>query len=488
MKKGIISLLILVLMFASCKKEDNISPVINSINLSSNDTIRNTFVIRVDASDNKSIDRVEYYVNDSLITKINIPPYDYQLNTLNMKDGPGTMRVVVYDPEGNKMESSRSFLVQNVLLSLKMGSLYSVPYHIVVSDEKGNILNTATYHSNETKKIMPLKECEVKSLNIVYYFTSSDYTFLTAYIHVKRGSELKTDLNYDPGTSKVVTLHLKNDIASFSRIDVTSDKTSTPLVSLADTVNIPASFPYSADHKLLLQLQTTEGKYYRFIPVNDAVNLSLNLSSINTPETKKSFAFPSSGQASYVTYGRSAASDVFNRYFISSGNKEYNADHIDIFYPAEYFTEYYTYLTYYDIATRRRYTSITSGAVPENFTFMAADAQITSSTPSGFKANFSGTFDYYFVQYRTPSLYYSLSVTAPADVKEWVLPDLSTAFGNSEFSFNNFVLNDISLYDFESLNLAGNYYDLSLNIEQLSATDRHIQSLTIPMILTGKSQ
>jgi hypothetical protein len=290
------------------------------------------------------------------------------------------------------------------------------------------------------------------------------------------------DLRQDPGTSKYVSLHLKNDIASFSKIDISSDKTYNSLASMTDTANIPGLFPYSADHKLLLQLQTTNGKYYKFTSVNDAASLSLNLSSINIPQTKMSYAFPSSGQASYVSLGRFMAGDVLNRYFISSGNKEYNADHLDIFYPAEYFTEYYTYMFYYDmIGTRRTYTSITSGAVPETFSFMDADAQINGSTPAGFKATFSGTFDYYRAYYRIPALNISMNVSAPAGQKDWVLPDLSTAFENTAFNLNSFILNDITLNDYESLQLADKYFDLSLDIERLSATDRHIHSLTIPL-------
>ena len=223
MKIAIICLTV-VSVFASCKKADNVPPVINSMNISVTDTLRNNFTIKVDASDNKSIGKVEYYIGDSLITSISVPPYDYQLNTLNMKDGSYSFKTIVYDGEGNKMESASSFVVQNVLLSLKTGSISPDPYYIVVSDEKGNILNTTSFSANETRKILPLTPCEEKAINIVYYSKSSDgYIYMTADVHVKRSSELKIQPEPGPYAGSGFKLHLKNDISAFHQLEITTD-------------------------------------------------------------------------------------------------------------------------------------------------------------------------------------------------------------------------------------------------------------------------
>jgi hypothetical protein len=476
MKRTIISLLTLVFVFASCKKTDNIPPVINSMNIAMNDTLSNYFTIKVDASDNKGIGKVEYIVNDSLLTTITVPPYDYQLNTLKMKDGSYSMKAIAYDSEGNKIEVTSSFVVQNSLLSLKIGSIYPYPYHIVVSDEKGNILNTSTFSSNENRKILPLTPCNEKAINIVYYYTSSDgYTYMTADVHVKRGSELKIQPDPGPIAGSGFKLHLKNDISAFSQIDIITDLFSYTLGTMADTVNLPVTIPATANHKLLLQLQTGTGKYYKLISPNNGQSQTVSLSSVNTPETKKTFAFTASARANYIITGRAAVAETMNEYYISSETKMYNEDHLDLIYPSEYFAQYMTYLTYNLPPSNKTYTNVSRGAVPNGFTYLDAEAQVTNSTPAGFKATFSGNFDCYTAYFGIPSLKVTLKVNAPANQKEWVLPNLSTAFSNSGFSFDKFKILQLNLSNLESVNLADKYYDL--DTEQLIAAESHFQGL-----------
>jgi hypothetical protein len=476
MKRTIISLLTLVFVFASCKKADNIPPVINSMNIAINDTLSNYFTIKVDASDNKGIGKVEYYVNDSLITTITVPPYDYQLNTLNLKDGSYTMQAIAYDSEGNKIESTSSFVVQNALLSVNIGSVYPNPYYIVISDEKGNILNTATFSANETRKILPLAPCQEKAINIVYYSTSSDgYTYMTADVHIKRGSELKIEPDPSPGVASRFKLHLKNDISAFSHIDISTDQFGYTLGTMADTVNLPATIPFISGHKLLLQVQTGTGKYYKLISPNNGQSLTVNLSSVNTPETKKTIAFPPSAHASYFIFGRAAAAETMNEYYICYDYLMYNKDQLDLFYPAEYFAQYKTVITYNLPPSNKTYTNVSTGAVPNGFTYLDAEAQVTNSTPAGFKATFSGNFDCYTAYFGIQSPKVTLKVNAPANQKEWVLPNLSTAFSNSAFSFDNFKILQLNLSNLESVNLADKYYDL--DTEQLIAAESHFQGL-----------
>ena len=476
MKKGIVFLLTMVSIFSSCKKEDKIAPVISSLNIEANDTLKNLFTVKAGATDNESIGRVEYYLNDSLITTLNAPPYDYQLNTLKLKDGSYTMSIVAYDAEGNKTESSRSIIVHNLLLSLKVGALNPSPWYIVVSDENGNILNTTTFTSNDTKKILPLTPCEVKTINIVYSNTYEQNTNMVAYINVKRGSELKVGVTTQNFTTKEVKLHLNNDLADFKNLDIVTNVFRYSLTSLADTVNLPA-IPYTTDHKLLLQLQTSTGRYYKFFQLNDAKSLTLNLSSINTPESLITQTFPLTGNVFYLITSKAKPEDN-DEYLITMGSKDYNKTKVDLFYPAEYFTRYHTLISYSLLdGSNKSYTNFWSGAVPETFSNMVADAQVTSSNPGGFKAVFSGTFDHYFAIYRIPSQHLMMTLNAPSKKNEWKLPDLSVAFGNNAFSLNNFLLYQLQLIDYSSLDLANKYYDL--DTDQLVAEESYTQNLSI---------
>jgi len=385
------------------------------------------------------------------------------------------MKVVVYDADGNKIESTRSFIVHNLLLSLKIGAVYPDPYYIVVSDEKGNILNTATFSSNETKKIFPLTPCDEKAINIVYFSKSSNI-YMTADVHVKRGSELKIQPQPGPASGTGFKLHLKNDIQSFSHIDVLTDLYWYTLGSMADTMYIPGKIPATADHKLLLQVQTGSGKYYKFISPNNGQSQTVNLSSVNTPETKKTIPFTAIARATYTITGRAAAAETLNEYYISS-ETNFSTDHLDILYPAEYFAQYMTYITYALPQSKKTYTNTSRGTVPESFRYLNADANVTSSTPAGFKATFSGNFDCYAVYFTIQSINLTLRVNAPANQKEWVLPNLSTAFNNNAYNFDNFKILQINLSDLESVNLADKYYDP--DTEQLIAKESHFQGLSI---------
>jgi hypothetical protein len=166
-----------------------------------------------------------------------------------------------------------------------------------------------------------------------------------------------------------------------------------------------------------------------------------------------------------------------NEYYISSESKMYNADHLDLIYPSEYFAQYMTYITYALPSSKKTYTNTSRGTVPESFRYLNADAIVTSSTPAGFKATFSGNFDCYAVYFSIQSINLTLRVNAPANQKEWVLPNLSTAFGNSAYNFENFKILQLNISDLESVNLAGNYYDL--DTEQLIAKEGHFQGLSI---------
>lgn len=74
---GVILFFLSINFFSSCSKEDNIAPVITSVSLKMNDTISNNITIKVEATDNKSTDKLELYANDSLIAEVNEVPFEY---------------------------------------------------------------------------------------------------------------------------------------------------------------------------------------------------------------------------------------------------------------------------------------------------------------------------------------------------------------------------------------------------------------------------
>ena len=475
---GLFLLILSIVTFNSCKKEDNIPPVITSFNLTMNDTVRNNFVIKIEATDNNKTSRLELFANDSLIARLENLPFEYLWNTTAVKDGEYIIKAIVYDSNGNKVEASSTVFVQNALLTLNLGNENPSSFKVVISDEQGNILNSALVQGSGKVRIMPLTQFENEGINFVYCYVGNGFTALIGYVHVKRGSEYNLDWNSTGPVQKGIKIHLKNDIGAFSQVILSTDQASYKISAMADTINLPNTIPYTSGHKLLLQLVTSEGRFYDFLTIDNTEELSVKLSDVFAREAVKTFSFPAAGHASYLLMASSRINekDSIYRYYLSEGENALNENHFDIYYPAEYFSRYHTGILFsHYINDYKSYLNQYRGVIPESFDPISADFEIVNSRPDNFKANISGNFDLYHVLYYDPSQTIELQVSVPVNQKEWKLPDLATAFNNTEFRIDNFTWNQVSIVNQGSLDWSNKYYDISLNFEQLNFVEKYTQ-------------
>jgi hypothetical protein len=473
-------LLLIISINLSCSKEDNIAPVITSVNLRMNDTIRNNITIKVEATDNKSIDKLELYANDSLIAEVNKVPFEYLWNTNKVRDGEYNIKAIIYDSNGNKAESSCKIFVQNALLNINLGSVYHSPFKLVISDEQGIILKSLSIQGTGEVRIMPLNQLEDSAINVVYCLPEDGFTGIMSYIHVKRGSKFNMDWRSVGPVVKGVKLHLKNDIVSFSRIWLSTDWGIYQISTMSDTINLPNTIPYSSGHKLLLQIETSEGRFYKFLTIDNIEEITEKLSDINIRQNIKSYSVPSTRSSSYLMMGIGNNADSVNRYYISQGYSALNEDRLDFIYPAEYFSKYYTYVSYCPSNDNyKTYANIYQGEVPDRFDPMTAEFEIINSKADNFKANISGDFDLYQTVYYDLTQTIELSVSAPVSQKEWKLPDLTIAFDNPDYKFDNFKWENVMLLNQGSLDWSNKYYDLNINFEKLNYYAKYAQYMTI---------
>ena len=75
--------------------------------------VRGTVLIQVSATDNIGVDRVEFYVDDTLVCTDAEAPYEFEWNTTTWPDGEHIVKAVAYDLAGNKAEESISVVVDN---------------------------------------------------------------------------------------------------------------------------------------------------------------------------------------------------------------------------------------------------------------------------------------------------------------------------------------------------------------------------------------
>jgi hypothetical protein len=474
--KNTVFLLTLVLIFSACSKDIQ-PPEIGSVSVSMNDTIQNVFTIELDATDESGIRKVELYINDSLKTETDKVPFKFSWNTLEVSDGKYSLRFVVSDNQNNKVESTYDVVVNNCLLIVNSESMYDGTYHIAVADDAGNVLDSLTFRKNTINYLKPHKPFSGEAVNLIWFRTDL-YPFMHAIIHVKRGSVYNMSEKLEFAPTKYIRVHFIKDVPSFSSIKISTDRISITLNSMADTVNVPQYITYTPGHKLLLQIKTDQGGFYRLVDINEALDLhemTIRLSTINKPEEHRTISFPSPGYSLCFIDGTVKETDIFNAYSLtvaSGGNT------LDIWYPNEYYLKYLTQIVFTPQGTNKRYSEYYNGSVPAFFQTLNADIQILDSNPGNFSASLSGIFDIYFLEYYNLNHNMQMFITAPSGCTSWKLPDPGILFKNSEFNLSKFHTENVTLDEYSGIT-DNKLYDLNVRTHRLNVTDPHYSRVTI---------
>lgn len=93
---------------------DNEMPVIADVSLSAGSILGgDTNEVTFTASDNEALTALEVYLNDELITSFSAPPYVFNINTLEMEDGPNTVLIHAEDAAANVADYTIPFVADN---------------------------------------------------------------------------------------------------------------------------------------------------------------------------------------------------------------------------------------------------------------------------------------------------------------------------------------------------------------------------------------
>ena len=117
----------------SCEDSNNRDtspPTISIQSPTANEPINEITTIIARANDNKGIDKVEFYINDSLFSPDSEPPYEYEWNTTIYEDNSEhTIILICYDNSGNFTTSQTLILsVDNSASTPNGGDIISVTY------------------------------------------------------------------------------------------------------------------------------------------------------------------------------------------------------------------------------------------------------------------------------------------------------------------------------------------------------------------------
>jgi hypothetical protein len=94
--------------------DDTAAPSVNVTAPSNGTTVSGTVSITVDASDNNSVSKVEFYIDGTKVGEDTAAPYSYSWNTSNASDGSHAIKAVAFDAAGNSAaDNDTSVTVDN---------------------------------------------------------------------------------------------------------------------------------------------------------------------------------------------------------------------------------------------------------------------------------------------------------------------------------------------------------------------------------------
>ena len=125
-----------LLILWSCEEDkgDKTEPEVSITSPSSGSTVNEIVTITCEATDNKEIDFVQFFVNDSLDSfLVSAEPYVFEWNTNNLENGIYSIKAVAYDISGNSAESSTiSLAVDNSLSIPKSVEIIDISYSLTL--------------------------------------------------------------------------------------------------------------------------------------------------------------------------------------------------------------------------------------------------------------------------------------------------------------------------------------------------------------------
>ena len=94
---------------------DRNAPSVSFAAPSNGSTVGGTVSVFVNASDDNTVDRVEFYINNQIMGAKTSAPYSWSWNSTNVSDGSYGFKAVAYDAAGNSAQSTINVTVKNAV-------------------------------------------------------------------------------------------------------------------------------------------------------------------------------------------------------------------------------------------------------------------------------------------------------------------------------------------------------------------------------------
>lgn len=193
--------------FVSCddddsKQKDQVAPTVSFQNLDNEQEVSGTLSIKIDASDNRGIVSVKFFIDNILAKTLTTPPYEFDFDTRTIDNGVHMLKVVATDKAGNEQTQEVEVTVTNAtqdpvtLLTIQVAADYlgtdgkPSKGFVVLHDEDWKVISSATVANGETLTLSSDRfdgtKFTVTELQ-VYESESSAYLSATSYLNVPKG-------------------------------------------------------------------------------------------------------------------------------------------------------------------------------------------------------------------------------------------------------------------------------------------------------------
>jgi len=452
---------------------DKTAPQISFANLADGQTVRNTVKASLTALDDKGIQKVDIYVDGTLLTSLTAVPFDITWDTNTATDGQHIIKAVATDANGNTAEKSITVSVSNVLVTLdiaidELAQDGEKPQRgfVFLSDANGKLL-AATEYTNGQKKDLKAPGFDGDNFFLtevrVQTEDGEDEVALSTYASIERGKTwyIATDLSEDFDDDVVgnATLNFTN-LPKDGQFEITSGSfyAKGSGVYINELVTSPVNIALRKSPTTLYVRRTSPGPYtYSLIPdVAVGSTLTLDLSKVNKPMTTAQVDLPDYAESiNYGILGYPRANDYTEGYNVfSAGMGNNGGDVFQYYYPGTAFPSYTSELEVkgngFIVYRQNASTEFNAEKPDAAATFAFASNKLTVSTTG------TSSMDVVAIPFEdeTTLWYYFLSPGQNQAIPTLELPDL---LNNWSFPGLDQPIS-YELYDFDKI---GNYNELN---------------------------
>jgi len=347
-----------LVLFSSCGDDDDVAPdttapEVTIEGLANDASVNGTVAVSLDADEN-DLDKVEIYVDGTLVTTLTGSPFQYTWDSNTVQDGTHTIKVVAYDKAGNKTEQQVSVAVSNTLVSFSIAANqletdegYKERGFVFLSDENGKVIASIEY---ENGKSYTLKNPEFKgekfflSEVVVRTGTESNRNRVFTFAQVERGKSWKLMYEGEEKDESFVgeaTLNFTNLASGYGYyVESNGDQAFPDAYHLSEVVRLrknPSVLYVERQDEWATQTPT-----YRLFPnITTGATHTINLSTVNIPVTMTTVELPQDAYYAEVEIKAFTEAGVYENDF-RLGAFSSSGSQLTYHYPGTAFPSYYT--------------------------------------------------------------------------------------------------------------------------------------------------